>query len=143
MSAMELDTALAWAADRRNAVLITIRSDGRPQSSDIAYAVEDGSFVISVTHDRAKTRNMERDARVVLHITDPGAWSYTSFDGTVELSPVTTAPDDATSDQLVGYFRAVSGSEHPDWDEYRQAMIDEGRLVVRFSPASVVGQING
>ena len=140
---MDIDTALRWAAGRRNAVLITIRSDGRPQSSDIAYVVADGGFVISVTHDRAKTRNMARDPRVVLHITDPGAWSYVSFDGTVELSPVASAPDDETSDRLVDYYRSVSGGEHPDWDEYRKAMIDEGRLLVRFTPARVVGQING
>ncbi|HUW04358.1 MAG TPA: PPOX class F420-dependent oxidoreductase [Acidimicrobiales bacterium] len=140
---MELTTALEWAAGRRNAVLITIRSDGRPQSSDIAYVVDGGSFVISVTDDRAKTRNMRRDPRVVLHITDPGAWSYASFDGTVELSAVATTPDDETNDRLVDYYRAVAGEEHPDWDEYRQAMTDEGRLLVRFTPTRVVGQING
>jgi PPOX class probable F420-dependent enzyme len=139
---MDLATALEWAAGRRNAVLITIRSDGRPQSSDIAYVVDGDSFEISVTDDRAKTRNMRRDPRVVLHITDPGAWSYASFDGTVELSAAAAAPDDETSERLVAYYRAVSGEEHPDWDEYRQAMIDEGRLIVRFTPTKVVGQIN-
>ncbi len=140
---MELTTALDWAAKRRNAALITIRTDGRPQSSDIAYVIDDGVFVISVTHDRAKTRNMERDPRVVLHISEPSLWSYASFDGTVDLSPVTTTLDDATNEQLVDYYRAVAGTEHPDWNEYRQAMIDEGRLIVRFTPTSVVGQING
>ena len=140
---MELATALDWAADRRNATLITLRADGRPQSSDIAYVIDDGAFVISVTHDRAKTRNMVRDPRVVLHISEPSRWSYASFDGTVDLSPVATTLDDATNEQLVGYYRAVAGAEHPDWNEYRQAMIDEGRLIVRFTPTSVVGQING
>ncbi len=140
---MDLATALEWAAGRRNAVLITIRSDGRPQSSDIAYVVDGDSFEVSVTDDRAKTRNMRRDPRVVLHVTDPGAWSYASFDGTVELSSVAAEPDDAINDRLVGYYRVVSGEEHPDWDEYRQAMVDEGRLIVRFTPTKVVGQING
>ncbi|MGI9601351.1 MAG: PPOX class F420-dependent oxidoreductase [Acidimicrobiales bacterium] len=139
---MNLDTAMAWASTRRNGVLITLRGDGRPQSSDISYAVDGDSFLISVTDDRAKTRNMQRDARVVLHLTDPGSWSYLSFDGTAELSPVTAAPGDATSDALVDYYERVAGQAHPDWDEYRQAMIDEGRLVVRLRPANVVGQIN-
>ncbi len=140
---MELDTALRWAAARRNAVLITIRRDGRAQSSDVAYVVEDGSLLISVTDGRAKTRNMRRDPRVVVHVTDASAWSYVSFDGTVELSPVTATPDDETSERLVAYYEAATGGEHPNWREYRQAMIDEGRLLVRFTPTSVVGQITG
>lgn len=139
---MDMETALAWASGRTDAVLITIRRDGRPQSSDISYRLADGTFAISVTDDRAKTANMRRDPRVVLHLTDRSAWSYLSFDGTVELTPPTTDPADATADALVDYYRAVAGSEHPDWDEYRAAMIEEKRMLVLFRPASVVGQIH-
>ncbi len=139
---MDLDTALAWAADRTDAVLITIRRDGRPQSSDISYSLADGVFSISVTDGRAKTANMQRDPRVVLHLTDRASWSYLSFDGTVELTPPTTDPGDATGDALVAYYEAVAGKPHPDWSEYRQAMVDEGRLLVRFTPTSVVGQLH-
>jgi PPOX class probable F420-dependent enzyme len=139
---MDLSPALAWAADRKNAVLITIRSDGRPQSSDISYTSADGVFRISVTDDRAKTANMRRDPRVVLHITEPASWSYLSFDGTVELSPVTKAIDDPTANALVAYYEAVAGQAHPDWADYRQAMVEEGRLIVTFRPTSVVGQIH-
>ncbi len=139
---MDMDTALAWAADRTDAVIITIRRDGRPQSSDIAYHLIDGVFTVSVTADRAKTANMRRDPRVVLHLTDRPSWSYLSFDGTVELSPPAASPDDATADALVEYYEAVAGEPHPDWDGYRRAMVDEGRLLVRFTPTSVVGQIN-
>ena len=139
---MDLATALEWASHRTDAVLITIRRDGRPQSSDISYALDDGVFTISVTADRAKTANMRRDPRVVLHLTDRSAWSYLAFDGTVELLPVTTEPSDATSDALVAYYERVAGQAHPDWDEYRAAMIAEQRLLVRFTPTSVVGQIH-
>ena len=139
---MELTTALEWAATKNQGVLITIRSDGRPQSSDINFTLDDGVFSISVTDSRAKTRNMRRDNRVVLHLTDTAAWSYVSFDGTVELTPVATAVDDATCDALVDQYRAGLG-EHPDWDEYRQAMVDQGRLLARFTPTSAVGMING
>ncbi len=133
---------MQWASDRRNGVLITLRRDGRAQSSDISYAVDDDSFLISVTADRAKTANMVRDPRVVLHISEPSSWSYLSIDGTAELSPVTTQPGDATSDRLVAYYERVTGQAHPDWDEYRQAMIDEQRLMVQLRPSGVVGQIN-
>ncbi len=139
---MELSDALAWAGERSDAVLITIRRDGRPQSSDISYHVDDGVFTISVTADRAKTANMRRDPRVVLHLTDRSSWSYLSFDGTVELTEPAEDPSDATSDALVQYYEQVAGEPHPDWDEYRAAMVSERRLLVRFTPSSVVGQIN-
>ncbi|MEZ5341440.1 MAG: pyridoxamine 5'-phosphate oxidase family protein [Acidimicrobiales bacterium] len=73
---MDLDTALTWAAQHTHGVMITIRSDGRPQSSDIVYFVADGEFVISLTDGRAKTRNLRRDGRAVMHLTDPDSWSY-------------------------------------------------------------------
>lgn len=137
---MELSDALTWAADRSNAVLITIRGDGRPQSSDIAYRIVDGMFEISVTADRAKTANMRRDPRVVVHVTEPSSWSYLSFDGSVELTPPAERVDDETVDGLVAYYEAVAGQAHPDWDEYRAAMVAEKRLLVRLRPTSVVGQ---
>lgn len=139
---MELNQALEWAADRKNGVLITIRADGRPQSSDITYLVENGAFTISVTSDRAKTRNMQRDNRVVMHLTNIETWSYLSFDGTAELSPPAATVDDETVNRLVAYYEAAAGQPHSDWAEYRQAMVDEKRLMVTFTPTKVVGQIN-
>ena len=140
---MDLSQAIAWAADHQLGVLITIRADGRPQSSDIVYALDDDIFVISVTAGRAKTINLRRDPRAVLHLSDEKAWSYVSLDGTVELSPATTSPHDATSDALVDYYERVAGGPHPDWDEYRRAMIDERRLIARFTPTSATGHIHG
>jgi PPOX class probable F420-dependent enzyme len=138
---MDLSPALQWASTRKHGVLITLRKDGRAQSSDVVYAVIDDHICVSLTDDRAKTRNMRRDGRVVFHITDPGSWSYVSIDATVELSAVTTTPDDATADELVAVYRAVAG-EHDDWEQFRAAMIDEGRLVARLTPRSVTGQIH-
>lgn len=136
---MELSEALEWAGQRQLGVLITIRADGRPQSSDVVYALDDGVFAISVTADRAKTANMRRDPRVVLHVSDPQAWSYVSFDGTATLSPVATAPDDATVDALVAYYERVRGEPHPDWDEYRRDMVAQRRLLARVTPHRAVG----
>lgn len=138
---MDLTKALDWAAGRKHATLITIRADGRPQSSDIVYAVDNTTFAISITEDRAKTRNLRRDPRAVLHLSDPSSWSYLSLDGTVELSPTTTSADDETSDALAAYYEATVGAPHPDWPQFRQAMIDEKRLIARFTPQTVVGQI--
>ncbi|NNE94409.1 MAG: PPOX class F420-dependent oxidoreductase [Acidimicrobiales bacterium] len=139
--ALDIDEALEWAAGRTPAVLITIKRDGSPQSSDVAFAVIDGEIVISITDDRAKTANMRRDPRVVLHITSPAEWSYVSFSGEAVLSPVAGDPHDSTVDQLVQYFERVTGGAHPNWDEYRSAMVDDKRLVARLRPTRAVGQI--
>lgn len=129
---MELATALAAARPRHQGVLVTLRSDGRPQLSNIAYALDDaGTARISVTDARAKTRNLRRDRRASLYVPGDTFWSYLVLDGTAELSPVATAPDNATVDELAELYRTVAG-EHPDWDEFRAVMVAEGRLVVRL-----------
>lgn len=140
---MDITTALEWAEQRRIGTLITLRRDGRAQSSDITYLVQDGKIVISLTETRAKTKNIANDPRVLLHVSDPNTMSYVSIDGVAQLSPTTTELGDATSDALVEYYRTAAGNEHPDWDEYRQAMIDERRLLASISIASAVGWLNG
>jgi len=138
---MDLNAAMDWATGRHSGVLITIRGDGRPQSSDISYAVADGVVLISVTADRAKTRNLERDQRAVLHVTAPDEWAYVSFDGMVDLSPVAASPGDAACQELGQLVVAVQGKEHPNWDEFNQAMVDDRRLVIRFTPGSATGRV--
>ncbi len=138
---MDIKTALDWANERRTGTLITIRRDGRPQSSDVAYAVADGVVRISLTASRAKTKNLVRDPRALLHISAPDAWSYVSIDGTVALSPIAVDAGDATCSALAEVYRKIAG-EHDDWDDFFAAMIREQRQVATFTPGSVTGQIN-
>lgn len=138
---LPIDDALHWATGRTPAVLITIRADGSPQSSDVAFTVLDGEIVISITDGRAKTANMRRDPRVVLHVTAPADWSYVALSGSIELSPVAADPHDPTVDALVAYYESVTGGPHPDWDEYRAAMVAERRLIARLRPNRAVGQM--
>ncbi len=138
---MEIDAGLGYVKDRTRGVLVTMRRDGRPQLSNIAYHVEpDAMIVISVTDGRAKTANARRDNRVSLHVTSSDFWSYVVVDGTAELMPVAADPADATVDALVAYYRAVSG-EHPDWDDYRRAMVADGRLLMRIRPERAYGML--
>jgi PPOX class probable F420-dependent enzyme len=137
---MDTSAALEWASRHRNGTLVTLRADGRAQSSDISFALIDSLPTISVTDSRAKTANMRRDPRVVLHVSDPANWSYVSIDATAELSDVAQDPHDETCDRLVEYYEAVAGEAHPDWEEYRRAMVEDGRLVVTLRPNSAVGQ---
>jgi PPOX class probable F420-dependent enzyme len=134
---------LAFVADHRWGVLATLKRDGRPQLSNIGYAWDAAGLIrISVTADRAKTRNLTADPRASLHVTSADFWSWVVVEGTAELTPPATAPDDATVDELVAYYRAVSG-EHPDWAEYRAAMVTERRLVVRLRPEHGYGTVRG
>jgi len=135
---MELIGALEVAGGRRLGVLVTLRRDGRPQLSNVMYAVGNGVVRISVTDDRAKTANLRRDPRASLYVGREDVWAYLVLDGEVELSEVATAPDDAVVDELVELYRAVQG-EHSDWDEYRRSMVQDRRLVVRLRPARAYG----
>lgn len=136
---MELDQALEYVRGKHRGVLVTLKGDGRPQLSNIAYGLgEDGVIRISVTADRAKTKNAGRDPRVSLHVTADDFWSYVVVEGDAELAPVASAPDDATVDELVELYRQLQG-EHPDWDEYREAMVADRRLVLRLRPTHAYG----
>ena len=139
---MDLNDAVNWAVDTHHAILVTLRKDGRPQSSDIAYAVIDGKFCISATRSRAKTINLLRDNRAVLHITSPDTWSYVSFDGSAEITKTAKVPDDNVCQELAHVFTAIQKKDHPNWDEFNQAMIEDERLVIKFIPTTAVGQIN-
>lgn len=136
---IELADGLAFAADVRAGALITLRRDGRPQSSEVHHAVADGTIVFSVLPTRAKVYNIERDPRVVYHVSHEG--SYLSFDGTAEVSPIATETHGPAMDILINAYRAAAKKEHPDWDEFREAMIRERRRVITVTPTSVVGLI--
>ena len=136
---MELEQALSYTRNQTRAVLITLKSDGRPQSSNVMQWTDaEGVVHVSVTDTRAKVRNVRRDPRVSIHVTSEDFWSYVVLEGDAELSPVSTRPDDATVDELVAYYRALNG-EHPDWDDYRAAMVADQRLVLRLRPQRAYG----
>jgi PPOX class probable F420-dependent enzyme len=138
---MEISQGLDFVRERHQGVLTTQRRDGRPQLSNIAYAVaDDGVIHISVTDWRAKTRNLRRDSRASLYVTRSDFWAYCVIDCDAELMPVATRPDDATVDALVEYYRRVSG-EHPDWDDYRQTMVADQRLIVKLTPIHAYGML--
>jgi PPOX class probable F420-dependent enzyme len=136
---IDLSEGLAFAASVREGTLITLRRDGRPQSSDVHHAVAGDTIVFSVLPDRAKVYNVERDPRVVYHVSHEG--SYLSFDGTAVVSPIATETHGPAMDTLIDAFRAVSGKDHPDWDEFRDAMVRERRRAIVVTPTSAIGLI--
>jgi PPOX class probable F420-dependent enzyme len=138
---MDDAAARTFLAEHHQGVLITLRRDGSPQSSNIAFRFADGVARISVTADRAKTKNLTRDPRAVLHVTGESFYQYVSASGTVDLSPVSTDPGDATGQELLALHDAVAADPHPDPVEFFQAMVDDQRLVIRFTPDRFTGMV--
>jgi len=137
---LTLAEGLDFASSVQLGTIITLRKDGRPQSSDVHHGVLDGTIVFSVRPDRAKVSNIERDGRVVYHVSHEG--SYLSFDATAEVSPIPTETHGPAMDALIDSFRSVAKKEHPDWGEFREAMVRERRRAVIVKPTKVVGLIN-
>jgi PPOX class probable F420-dependent enzyme len=138
---MELNEGLDFARANRQSVLTTIRRNGRPQLSNVAHHVfDDGLIRISITADRAKYANLRREPWAALHVTSKDFYAYVVLEGDVELAPVAASPDDATVEELIAYYRALMG-EHPDWDEYRRAMVADRRTIVRLTPNRAYGML--
>ena len=142
MSAAVDPRMLTFVATQHAGVLATLKRDGRPQLSNVFYAGDDEQQLarISVTADRAKTRNLQADPRATLHVTSADFWTWVAAEGTAELSPVAADPHDATVEEVVGYYGARSG-EHEDWDAYRAAVVADRRLVIRLRPEHTYGQV--
>lgn len=109
-------------------VLVTIKRDGRPQLSNVTYLYDGDRIRVSLTDGRAKTKNLRRDPRASLYVNGPNGRSYLVVEGKAELSPVAVDEHDDTVEQLVAYYREAAG-EHPDWDDYRRAMVADRRLL--------------
>ena len=124
---MELTEALAFARNRKQGVLATIRANGRPQLSNIAYVPDEGdTFLISITDDRAKTANLRRDPRASLYVLGDNFYQYVVIEAAAELSPVAADPHDATVEALIRYYEAALGrapglGRIPGGDDRRQA----------------------
>jgi PPOX class probable F420-dependent enzyme len=128
--AVGLPELLDFVRPRHHMVLTTYRGDGSLQSSPVTGGVDDaGRIVIASYPQRAKSANLRRDARAsVTVLSDEFNGAYVQVDGDAEvvLLPEAVEP-------LVDYFRAIAG-EHSDWDEYRQAMVDQGKCLIRVTP---------
>ena len=127
---VDLEELLAFVRPRHHMVLLTRRGDGGPQASPVTGGVDDsGRIVISTYPERAKTTNARRRPEVsVLVLSDDFGGPWVQVDGTCEVLDVPEAVE-----PLVEYFRNISG-EHPDWDEYRRAMVAQGKSLLRITP---------
>lgn len=127
------DELIEFIRVRHHAIVITTRQDGGPQASPVTCGVDDqGRVVIATYPERAKTRNARRDPEhvSVMFLSDDFGGPWVQVDGTAEVLDVPEAVE-----PLVEYFRSISG-EHSDWAEYRRAMVEQGKSLLRITPVS-------
>src|SRR5579859_6142496 len=118
-----MDALLELFGEHGRGLLATLKRDGRPQLSVVTYAYDQATRTIrvSVTDGRSKTANLRRDPRATFQVTRD-TYEYVVADGDAELTPVAADPHDETVEELIDLYRTIAG-EHPDWDEYREAMV--------------------
>ena len=142
---MAFDPALLdLFAQLRGGSLITLKRDGRPQASVVVHAWDaaTSSIRVSLTDDRAKTRNLRRDPRASYEVVSPDLRAWAVGEGFAELTVPAADPHDATVEALVALYRTLAG-EHPDWAEYRAAMVADRRLVLTLRFEHVSGGTGG
>ena len=129
-TAVGLEELLEFVRPRHHGVLLTRRGDGSPQGSPVTIGVDrSGRIVVSTYPERAKTSNARRDPRVgVVVLSDAFGDAWVHVDGRAEV-----LDGEAAVEPLVEYYRCIAG-EHPDWDEYRQAMRTQGKSLIRITP---------
>jgi PPOX class probable F420-dependent enzyme len=129
---MDLDEARSVVREQHRAVLATMKRDGTPQLSPVAVGVDgDGRIVVSTRQTAYKTRNLRRDPRTYLCVLPDGFFGrWIQINGTAEIVEL---PD--AMEPLIDYYRRTAG-EHPDWDEYRAAMVQQRRVLLRITPTS-------
>jgi PPOX class probable F420-dependent enzyme len=142
---MAFDPALLELFARlRGGSLITLKRDGRPQASVVIPAWDGPARTVrvSLTDDRAKTRNLRRDPRASYQVVAPDLTAWAVGEGFAQLTPPAMDPHDPTVDALVDLYRRLAG-EHPDWAEYRAAMVADRRVVLTLAFEHVYGGLSG
>jgi PPOX class probable F420-dependent enzyme len=138
------DKLLALIGGNSLGVVATIKHDGRPQLSNVSYWFDKRNLAIqaSITETRAKTRNLRRDPRAAIHVSSDDGWAYAVAEGDTILTPPAGSPNDDTVEALIALYRNIAG-EHPDWDDYRRAMVEDRRVLMTLPISHVYGMPPG
>jgi PPOX class probable F420-dependent enzyme len=139
------DKLLAVICGNSLGVLATVKQDGRPQLSNVSYYFDPREVAIgvSITEPRAKTRNLRRDPRASIHVSSDDGWAYAVAEGNAILTPPASRPDDDTVEGLIALYRNIAGKDHPDWAEYRRAMVDDRRVLMTMPISHLYGMPPG
>lgn len=133
------DQILAFVAENRRGVLTTFRRNGAAQMSIVTCGPYREGVAFTTTEDRAKLRNLRRDPRCSLMVSQIDWRRYTVFQGRAEILSVDNTEPAAFKQALREVYQAAAGQDHPDWEEYHQAMLEQRRSVVMVVPDQVYG----
>ena len=138
------DKLLALISGNSMGVLATIKQNGRPQLSNVSYYFDPKAVTnsMSIAEPRAKTRNPRRDSRASIHVSSDDGWAYAVAEGDATLTPPAASPNDDTVGALIALYRNIAG-EHPDWDDYRRAMVDDRRVMLTLPISHLYGMPPG
>jgi PPOX class probable F420-dependent enzyme len=123
--------------------LATIKRDGRPQLSDVNYTADDKTRVLRVStrETLAKVHNLRRDPRGSLRVAGPGGAGYVAAEVTATFSEPSAEEHDTTVEELIEVYRLIRKEEHPDWDDYRRAMVADARIVLSLRVERLYGWV--
>ena len=126
---VEKDRLLEFLRPRHRAILTTTRRDGSPQSSPVTAGIDGaGRVVVSSYPERAKAVNARRTpSGSALFLSDEWDGPWAQVWGRLDVVDLPEALE-----PLVEYYRVIAG-EHPDWDEYRAAMVEQGKVLLRIT----------
>ncbi len=133
------DRVQRFVSENHNAVLTTFRADGAAQMSIVTVGAYGDGAGFTTTEDRAKLINLRRNSRCSLLVSKSDWWGYVVLEGRATLLRRGESDERELRDALRGIYRAASGEEHPNWEEYDQAMIDDKRAAVIVVPERVYG----
>ena len=135
------DNVKEFVGANHQAVLTTFRRNGAAQMSIVTVGAYGEGVGFTTTEDRAKLHNLVRDSRCSLLVSKSDWWSYVVLEGRARVLRRGMANDDELREALRGIYRAASGQEHPDWDEYDRAMIEDRRAAIIVVPDHVYGTV--
>jgi len=128
------ESLATWLQTRHQTILVTIKKDGSPQSSNVAFAFDGTAAYVSVTAGRAKTHNLRRDPRGLLHVPGDHFGQYASVPVLATLGPVSVEPGDQAGQDLLALYNTLSETPHPDPDDFYAAMVSDRRLRLTLTP---------
>ena len=136
---MLADNVKEFVSANHQAVLTTFRRSGAAQMSIVTVGAFDDGVGFTTTEDRAKLHNLARDSRCSLLVSKSDWWGYVVLEGRAKVMRRGESDDDELRDALRGIYRAATGEEHPDWEDYDRAMIADRRAAVIVMPERVYG----
>lgn len=137
---MQLSDAVEFLSTHHKAVLVTLDEDDVPHSSNVFAAFDGERLRVSLTDDRVKTGNLRCRPVAVVHLSSDDFWRWVAVECDAELSDVAAVAGDAVTEELLGVYESLQGT-HDDPGAFRQAMVDDQRLVLRLTPRRVYGQL--